>query len=179
MFPLSFFQRDAVTVARQLLGCTLRVGDCSGMIVETEAYTDDPASHAFKRTERSEIMYSTFGRVYIYMIYGMYYCLNVTTNTLEKPGAVLIRAVEPVSGLDVMFSRRKTDRVIALCSGPGKLCQAFGITFEHHGKPLQDDIVISRGIKPAAICSSPRIGIMKGLEYDWRFYIKDNPFVSR
>lgn len=179
--PLSFFQQDAVAVARLLLGCVLRVGNCYGIIVETEAYKDDSASHAAKRTERSELMYSTFGYVYVYLIYGMYYCLNFTTNGHSQPGAVLIRAVQPVKGISFMQQRRNIENIHSLCSGPGKLCQAFGITSEHNGQKIHDTVQIffPSATSSFSIVSGPRVGIQKGLEYDWRFYIKDNNFVSK
>ncbi len=173
-----FFNRDTVEVAKDLLGKILVKGECAGIIVETEAYKDDPASHAHKITPRSKIMLETYGHVYVYFIYGNYYCLNFTCED-GKPGAVLIRAVEPISGIDIMKKRRGTDDVKNLTNGPGKLCQAFNITKEDNGKEINETISLYYGVKPKKIAKSKRIGINKGLEYEWRFYIKDNPFVSK
>src|SRR3989339_935802 len=127
LLPPSFFAGDTITVAKELLGKVISVNGCTARIVETEAYGKDPASHAFTRTERSALMYDTYGHVYIYLIYGMYNCLNFTTETHGKPGAVLIRALEPLTEIETMQKRRKTNNLHNLCSGPGKLCQALNI----------------------------------------------------
>src|SRR3989338_8233255 len=113
--PLSFFTQDAVVVARKLLGKVVSYHGCSGIIVETEAYKADPASHAYRITPRSEIMLTTSGAWYIYFVYGMYYCMNVTTNGVGQVGAVLIRSLEPLDGIAVMKKRRKTDDIYNLC----------------------------------------------------------------
>lgn len=173
-----FFNRDTVDVAKELLGKVIAKGKCAGIIVETEAYKDDPASHAHKITPRSKIMLDTYGHVYVYFIYGNYHCLNFTCEE-GKPGAVLIRAIEPISGLNIMKKRRGISDIKNLTNGPGKLCQALNITREDNGKEINKTIHLYQGIKPKAMCRSKRIGIKKGLEYEWRFYIKDNPFVSR
>src|SRR4051794_33527265 len=102
-----FFARDTVTVARALIGTTMMVGDCAGRIVETEAYTTDAASHSVTRRKQATVMRETFGHIYVYLIYGMYYCLNFTSDR-AGPGAVLIRAVEPTAGIDLMMARRRT-----------------------------------------------------------------------
>jgi DNA-3-methyladenine glycosylase len=173
----SFFKKDAVIVAKNLLGNILKYKSCSGVIVETEAYKADPASHAWKMTPRSEIMFTSFAKWYIYFIYGMYFCLNITTNKNEA-GAVLIRAVQPLTGLKEMKKRRKTNNIKELCSGPGKLCQAFGITKALNGTKLNDKIKILPGKKPKKIKRTSRIGIKRGTELDWRFYIPNNEWVS-
>ncbi len=118
--PLSFFARDTVTVARELLGKIISINGMQARIVETEAYGRDPASHAFKRTERSKLMYDTFGHIYVYLIYGMYECVNVTTDKNDA-GAVLLRAVQPLTGISRMQRNRKVNKITELCSGPGKL----------------------------------------------------------
>lgn len=173
-----FFKKDAVVVAKGLLGKTISFNGCSGIIVETEAYKSDPASHAYKITPRSKIMLETFGKWYIYFIYGMYFCLNITTNG-SNVGAVLIRAVQPVSGLEKMKKRRGTDKVGNLCSGPGKLCQAFGISKELNGSGFETIKIFEDGVYGFKIKSTGRIGIKEGGELPWRFYIDGNEWVSR
>ena len=173
------FKKDAVYVAKELLGKVISHNGCSGMIVETEAYMADPASHAWTRTPRSEIMFSSYAKWYIYLIYGMYNCLNITTNGIEVPGAVLIRALEPVEGIEKMKKRRSSKDIHNLCSGPGKLCDALGITRSLNGSNLNDKIKLYDYKKISNIKQSSRIGIKKGTELDWRFYVKDNPSVSR
>jgi DNA-3-methyladenine glycosylase len=173
-----FFARDTVTVARDLIGATLVAGGCAGRIVETEAYTTDAASHAVTRSRQATIMRETFGHIYVYLIYGMYYCLNITTER-DGIGAVLIRAVEPTRGIELMCQRRDTSNVRLLASGPGRLCSAFGIDLAMNGKPLGQDIrILMREAEPQ-ISASPRIGITRATELDWRFYEADSPFVSR
>jgi DNA-3-methyladenine glycosylase len=173
-----FFARDTVTVARDLVGARLVVGGCAGRIVETEAYTTDAASHAVTRSRQAAIMRETFGHIYVYLIYGMYYCLNITTER-SGVGAVLIRAVEPTRGIELMCRRRGTSSLRMLASGPGRLCAAFGIDLTMNGKPLGRDVrVLARDVEPE-ISASPRIGITRATELDWRFYETGNPFVSR
>ena len=148
-------------------------------IVETEAYGRDQASHAFKRTERSKIMFDTHGHVYVYLIYGMYACLNFTTEKKEA-GAVLIRAVEPLQGIELMKKNRKIEKIENLCSGPGKLCQALNITRKLNGLKLGQEIkVYDDGFQVNNIRTSSRIGIKDALDLQWRFYIEGNEFVSR
>ena len=122
----SFFKPKARVVARELIGKIISCNDVSGVITETEAYEDDEASHAFKRTERSALMHDSYGRFYIYFIYGNHYCMNITTNE-KGPGAVLIRGLKPLNGIELMKRRRKCGDVGNLLNGPGKICQAFGI----------------------------------------------------
>lgn len=175
-----FFQRNAVAVAKELLGKIIAVGKLQGRIVETEAYGRDPASHAFKRTERSALMFDTFGCVYVYMIYGMYWCLNFTTNPEGEAGAVLIRAIEPLAGIEKMKKRRRTDKMESLCSGPGKLCSALGIDKEFNGLKLGEKIkVLDDGYKIKKIGKSSRVGIKDALELEWRFFVEGNKFVSK
>jgi len=178
--PKSFFARATVQVAKELLGKVIEVNNFKGRIVETEAYGKDPASHAFKKTERSAIMFDTTGQVYVYLIYGMYNCINFTTEKEGEPGAVLIRAVEPLNKHNVLKKIRKTDKIINFCSGPGKLCQAFNITKLHNDTPLGEKIkVFDDDYKVGQIARSSRVGIKDALHLKWRFFIQDNEFVSK
>ena len=173
-----FFSRDTLLVARELIGATLVVGRCEGRIVETEAYTTDAASHSVTRRNQASTMRETFGRVYVYFIYGMYYCLNFTTDR-EGPGAVLIRAAEPARGTDLMMKRRETTEMKKLASGPGRLCEAFGIDLRMNGRHIGREIKLRPRTDDPAISSSRRIGISRAAELEWRFYETDNPYVSK
>jgi DNA-3-methyladenine glycosylase len=172
---------DTIELARYLIGKTVvRKGseaELSGRIVETEAYTTDAASHAAKRTRRSALMFETYGYIYVYFTYGMYYCLNFTTER-EGIGAVLIRAIEPLRGLAAMRRRRGMDEIHKLASGPGRLTQALGIDLQFNGKPLGREIKLQArsGIPPISV--SQRIGISKATQLNWRFFETGNPFVS-
>ena len=178
MLDADFFARDTVTVARHLIGTTLVVGPCRGRIVETEAYTTDAASHAVMRRNQAALMHETFGHVYVYLIYGMYYCLNFTTERAGA-GAVLIRAAEPKAGVEAMIERRGTADLKKIASGPGRLCQAFGIDARFNGQAVGSEIkLIERDYEPQ-ISSGPRIGITRATELEWRFYETGSPFVSR
>lgn len=175
-----FFERDALVVAKELLGKVISYNGMQGMIVETEAYKSDPASHAYKLTPRSEIMLKTHGKFYIYFIYGMYYCLNITTNKGDI-GAVLIRALEPLKGIARMKKNRNTDNIHNLASGPGKLCDALKITKSLNNTPVNGKIKVlhHKNFKDSDIISAKRIGISKGNDFDWRFYLRGNEFVSK
>ncbi len=188
--PQAFYNRSTLAVARDLLGKRLiRFDDndtvLSGIIVETEAYIgqDDPACHAARgRTQRTELMFGPPGYAYIYFIYGMYYCLNAVTEATDFPAAVLIRAVEPESGIEAMKERRKRDKLKELTNGPGKLCQAFGLDKSQNGFNLSEKPLIianAPAIPEANIAASPRVGISVAKERPWRFYVKDNRFVSK
>ena len=189
----SFFRKDTVELARNLLGCLLVHGTpdgvAAGMIVETEAYVGgvDKACHAYQnRSERTEIMYGDGGFAYVYFIYGMHHCFNVVTGSAGEGNAVLIRALEPVIGLDLMRKRRQTNQLQNLCNGPGKVCQALAITKEEYGLDLCDPagplrLVRFRHIPDNRITSSPRINVAYAEEaaaWPWRFYVKDNLYVS-
>ena len=181
-----FFTHDTVQAAQDLLGKilvhSLPEGTVSGKIVETEAYLskDDPACHASRgKTKRNEAMFGPAGRAYVYLIYGMYYCFNAVTREEGVGEAVLIRALEPLEGIPWMQQRRGTSDILNLTSGPGKLCQAMGITRHHNGISLTESkltIVDSR--EDLKIESSPRIGIKTGVDKLLRFYISGNPYVS-
>lgn len=170
-----FFKRDTIKVAKELLGKIIEYKNVKGIIVETEAYGQDEASHAFKQTDRSKLMYESFGKIYVYLVYGNYYCLNFTTEE-DKPGAVLVRAIEPLKGLNLMKKRRNSDD---LTNGPGKLCQAFNITKELNGTNVNDKIKIYDSKLNFDIVETTRIGISKAQDLKLRFYIKGNKFVSK
>jgi DNA-3-methyladenine glycosylase len=176
--PSNFFARDTIEVARGLIGTVLVVGPCEGRIVETEAYTTDAASHSVMRPNKSEIMRQTFGHVYVYFIYGMYYCLNFTTDR-GGAGAVLIRAAEPTKGLALMEDRRGVSDVRKLASGPGRLCQAFGLDMSFNGERIGQRIKVKPGKTTPEIASSKRIGITRAMHLEWRFYERGSLFVSR
>lgn len=173
--PRSFFERTTLDVARDLLGKYLVYRGCAGKITEAEAYIgeDDPACHAARGlTPRTKVMYGPAGHAYVYFIYGMYYCLNIVTEKAGFPAAVLIRAVEPVEGISLMQKRRKTNSLTSLANGPGKICQAFGITKKENGVDLcnsGDFYMEDRGEKPQRIRQTTRIGINVGQKLEWRF----------
>jgi DNA-3-methyladenine glycosylase len=173
-----FFARDTLIVARELIGATLIVGNCEGRIVETEAYKDDAASHAVIRRNQAAVMRQTFGHIYVYLIYGMHYCLNFTTER-EGAGAVLIRAVEPLCGIEEMTGRRGTTDLRKIASGPGRLCQAFGIDLSFNGEPIGRRIRVKARVEVPAISASRRIGVSHATDLEWRFYQADSRFVSK
>jgi DNA-3-methyladenine glycosylase len=180
-----FYERPVVEVARELIGCVVSHDGSAGVIVETEAYHDsEPACHAFVGlTARTATLFGPPGRAYVYRSYGIHACLNAVC---EPPGigaAVLIRALEPVSGLDAMRARRGLDRVEDLCSGPGKLTQALGIGLSHNGCDLsRGPVVIARrprSWRDAPVAASRRIGITKATELPWRFCAVGSRYLSR
>lgn len=174
----------AVQAARALLGWKLVLdspeGRTAGYIVETEAYTeDDPASHTYSgKSQRNASMFEEAGTIYTYFTYGMHYCANIVTGEVGSGQGVLIRALEPIEGIEIMKKRRGTDSLRNLASGPAKLVQAMGITPEINGSVLGESLHIEIGIKPELITQSVRIGISKATEHEWRFYIAGNLFVS-
>ncbi|HVF57048.1 MAG TPA: DNA-3-methyladenine glycosylase [Pyrinomonadaceae bacterium] len=191
-----FYTRgDTLVVARELLGKRLVVpapdgARVSGRIVETEAYlgVEDKAAHSYgnRRTARTETMYAAGGTVYVYFIYGMYYQFNVVANREEVPQAVLVRALEPVEGVEWMRRRRPVKKDRELTSGPGKLCQALGIERSYDKADLLGERVwiedAGERIRPRDIASGPRVGIGYAEEFvekPWRFWVKDNPYVSK
>ncbi len=182
----SFYKRPTVDVARDLLGTVLVHETTAGRIVEVEAYlgAGDPAAHASRGiTERTRVIFGAPGHAYVYFIYGMYECLNIVTEPDGIPGCVLIRALEPLSGLSVMQSRRPTaKRPWELANGPGKLTLALGITRRHYGADLTRPPLSVRAFRqrePIEIAASPRIGIRQATELPLRFTIAGNRSVSR
>lgn len=178
--PTTFFDREVTLVARELLGAEFLVDGVGGIIAETEAYhPTEPASHAHRgRTERNAAMFLGPGHVYVYRSYGIHWCLNFVCG--EDPGsAVLIRALEPLHGLDVMRERRGLADPRALCSGPGKLCQALAVTREHDGLPLDHPPFELREGRAKAVVTGPRIGITKAAATPWRFGEAGSRFLSR
>jgi len=176
--PPEFFARSTIEVARDLIGTVLVVGQCQGRIVETEAYTTDAASHSVMRPKQSAVMQQTFAHVYVYFIYGMYYCLNFTTDR-EGAGAVLVRAAEPTRALTVMQERRGTADIKKLATGPGRLCEAFGIDLSFNREPIGKRIKVKPRVGTPIIASSRRVGITRDTHLEWRFFEKGSHFVSR
>lgn len=175
-------------VATRLLGQHLvyktKEGVSIGRIVETEAYlSDDPACHASRgMTKRNQVMFGPPGHAYVYFIYGMYYCFNVVTAPVGAGEAVLIRALEPVEGIDLMFKRRpKVKKIEDLCNGPAKLVLAMGIAKHQNGISLDQEPLYleTNHLKKMEIVKTSRIGISEGMHFPYRFYLKDNRFVSR
>ena len=191
-----FYTRaDVLRVARELLGKRLVVAApggerLAGVIVETEAYAgpEDKASHAYgnRRTRRTETMFAEGGTAYVYFIYGMYHQLNVVTNRADVPHAVLLRALEPVEGVELMRENRPVARDLDLTSGPGKLCRALRVDLSFDGEDLTGRRIwiedAGARVKPNEIASGARVGIDYAAEYaekPWRFWLKGNPYVSR
>lgn len=196
IIPKSFLKCSTTLAARRLLGTFVvhetDEGIAGGRIVETEAYLfrDDPACHASRgMTKRNEVMFGPAGRAYVYFVYGMYYCLNVATGKEGEGEAVLIRALEPVFGLDLMQKRRKTTDLRKLCSGPGKLVLALGVDGKNNGLCLRSGPLkvytadsFRRDYKRNGrfdIVSTTRIGISQAKDLPLRFYIDGSPFVSK
>jgi DNA-3-methyladenine glycosylase len=190
--PRSFFCRDTVLVAKHLLGQLLvRVTSdlrlVAGRIVEVEAYKglEDPASHAYRGNKgRARIMFGDVGYAYVYFTYGNHFCMNVVAKDPNTAaGAVLLRALEPVDGVDVMIRNRGTSDPLNLTSGPGKLTKALGITREFYGADLtkRGALFLAEGwVKPSeSVCVSTRIGINVAADRPWRFFFCNNSFVSR
>jgi DNA-3-methyladenine glycosylase len=187
--PAGFYARDTELVARELLGatleCTVRGVRCGGRIVETEAYTgeEDPACHAAAgRTARTEILYGSPGRAYVYFIYGMHWCVNAVTRRAGLPSAVLIRALEPLEGIAAMRRRRHGRRDSELTNGPGKLCEALGITGpRHNGVSLRTSalrILEADPVPDADVAVTRRIGISKAMEAPLRWIVRSSAHVS-
>ena len=180
----SFFQRDPLSCARELIGSELIWGDCSGIVVEVEAYAavDDEAAHTFTRpSARSFIERNKAGAAYIYFSYGNHWMLNVLVKG-EANGFVLFRAIEPRRGVEVMKKRRGVDDLRQLCSGPGKLTQALDITNRHHEMDLCVDphhCFVSNAPATFDIVADTRVGISRSAHLPWRFTLRGSPFVSR
>jgi DNA-3-methyladenine glycosylase len=179
------FSADSVTVARRLIGVTLLLTGVGGVIVETEAYdAGDPASHCYGGpTARNAVMFGPPGHAYVYRSYGIHWCLNFVCREAGHGAGVLIRALEPMEGIEQMQLRRGLDDVRLLCAGPGRLGQALAVTREHNGAALDAPpfaLLASRQAVPdAAIACGPRIGISRATERPWRFGLKDSKFLSR
>lgn len=186
---MSFFQRDTETVAKDLLGKWLvfngPYGATGGIIVETEAYLGlrDPACHSARGcTPRNKVMFGPAGKIYIYIIYGIHYCLNVTTASVDKPEAVLFRAIEPKLGIEYMQKQRNKIKLRDLCSGPGKLMQALGINKILNGSSAINGPIgfYQEEFEPdLEIVKTTRIGISQAKDWPLRFYIKGNEYISK
>ena len=190
ILPKEFYEAPTLELAQNLLGCLLvkksEDGMTSGHIVETEAYKGpiDRAAHSFnyRRTKRTEIMFHSPGHIYTYVMHT--HCLvNVVCEEIDQPEAVLIRALEPVEGIDLMKARRGTDVIKNLTNGPGKLTKAMNITMKDYGQTFYNSsLYIAEGFKPEHISSGPRIGIQnsgEAVHYPWRYWVTGNGFVSR
>lgn len=187
-FELSFYEKDTSWVAKELLGCLLihytDNGPLGGVIVETEAYLGlgDPACHSARGlTKRNKTMFKGAGLSYVYLVYGIHYCFNITTAKKEKPEAVLIRALEPTFGIDVMKVNRKKSDLRNLCSGPGKLTQALEIDLSLDGTrvdmgPIR---VYPSDRKNLKITTAKRIGISSACDWQLRYYLKENDYISK
>ena len=179
----SWFSRDPVSCAREVIGCHFRWGACEGIVVEAEAYAEhgDPACHtAFRPSARHFVGNHPAGTSYVYLNYGVHWLFNILTQGPEGAGFVLLRALEPVRGLRLMKDRRSTSKPTGLCSGPGKLTQALGIHGGHHAKPFL--AARTRGIRAAPpagrVVAARRIGISTAKSRPWRFVLADSPHVS-
>ncbi len=186
MLPASFFSQKVEELANALLGCELvhetLEGVTSGIIVETESYHEtDEASHSYRgKTKRTQVMFGPAGHAYIYFTYGMHYCFNIVAEKDGVGAGVLIRALEPTKGIELMKKRRNQENIHNLCNGPAKLVQAMGITKADYGKPLYEGnlYVISPKIKGFKVAFGPRVGISKAQDKPWRFWIENNLFIS-
>jgi DNA-3-methyladenine glycosylase len=185
----AFFARPSTEVAPELLGRILVRIDperrrVAARIVEVEAYEEgDPASHSYRgRTARTEVMFGRAGHLYVYFTYGMHHCMNVVTGRPGEGSAVLLRAAEPIDGLDEMAIRRGTVEPRRLCAGPGRFTEAFGITREHDGVDLVRDpdlgLFEGRPVPTEEIARSTRVGVNVGVERPWRWFVRGDPFVS-
>jgi DNA-3-methyladenine glycosylase len=177
-----FFARSVHDVAPELIGATLLVDGVGGEIVEVEAYDrEDPASHGHRGlTARNAAMFGPPGHAYVYRSYGIHWCLNLVCDEPDRADAVLVRALEPTRGLEAMRARRAVEAERMLCSGPGKLCQALGVTREHDGLPLDEPPfeLLARDGRPE-IATGPRIGITQAAELSWRYGLRGSPYLSR
>lgn len=183
LLPASFFEGEAPELAPKLLGKIIKKGPCEGIVVEVEAYAADAASHAAKKPNQGRLMRETIGHWYVYFTYGMHYCVNVTCDK-AKAGGILIRAVEAQKGIKLMRERRGLSndiRATRPATGPACVTQAFGIGRADNGRALAHEFGIfdAPAIPAREIVAGPRIGIRAAVDLPWRFYIKNNPFVSK
>ena len=177
-----FFARSVHDVAPELIGAELYVDGVGGEIVEVEAYDhEDPAAHGYRgRTERNASMFGPPGRAYVYRSYGIHWCVNLVCEDEGSAAAVLLRALEPTHGLDEMRRRRGLDDPRLLCSGPGRLCQALGITRQHDGLPLDEaPFELEPPAEKPEIATGPRIGISRAADRPWRYTLAGSRFLSR
>lgn len=177
------FDLDAAACGRALIGWTLTIDGVGGVIVETEAYDrTDPASHSFRgQTPSNAAMFGPVGHAYVYRSYGIHWCLNLVCGQTGSGQAVLIRALEPSEGIEMMRERRGLEPLKSLCSGPGKVCQALDVSKAHDGQPLARapfSLVPPRA-PVGDVLAGRRIGITKGVETPWRFCLKGSRFLSR
>ncbi len=180
--PRRFFDRQVLSVAPELIGATLLVNGAGGRIVEVEAYHHtDPAAHSYRGpTERNAVMFGPPGYAYVYRSYGIHWCLNFVCEAEGSASAVLIRALEPLAGIAAMRRRRGVDDERALCSGPGKLCEALGVSHRHNGLPLdRAPFELRARNETPEIVVGARIGITKAIEHPWRFGLKGSRFLSK
>jgi len=180
--PAAFFRRSVHEVAPEAIGLELYVDGVGGRIVEVEAYHhEDPASHGFgnRRTPRNASMFLPGGHAYVYRSYGVHWCLNLVCEEGGVSAAVLVRALEPLRGLDEMRTRRGQEAERLLCSGPGRLCQALGITKEHDGLPLDRPPFELRYGARSALVRGTRIGLTRAVDVQWRYGEAGSRFVSR
>lgn len=179
--PEDFFARDVCEVARDLVGATLLLDGVGGVVVETEAYgPDDPASHSFRGpTSRNRTMFGPPGRLYVYRSYGIHWCANLVCGVEGFGSAVLLRALEPTSGVDVMRARRGVEDPKLLCSGPGRLTQALGITLAHDGLRVDRPPFTFEPSPGAHLVVGPRVGITRAADRPWRYALRGSAFVSR
>jgi DNA-3-methyladenine glycosylase len=178
----SFFARDVHEVARDLIGAALLVDGVGGTIVEVEAYDqDDPASHGFGgRTSRNDSMFGPGGHAYVYRSYGVHWCLNLVTGGEGRASAVLLRALEPTHGVERMRSRRGLEDIRLLCAGPGRLCQALGVTREHDGLPLdRPPFELHAHPREVDVVAGARVGITRAVDLPWRYALAGSRYVSR
>jgi DNA-3-methyladenine glycosylase len=186
----AFFTRSVHEVAPDLIGAILTVDGVGGVIVEVEAYHHtDPASHSYRgMTPRNAIMFGPPGYIYVYRSYGIHWCVNIVCEDEGSASAVLIRALEPRHGVDLMQQRRGMDELRLLCAGPGRVCQALGIIGADNGARLNfpakgggtpSRFILRPRIHDAAIVSGPRIGISKAVDAPWRFGLRGSPYVSK
>jgi DNA-3-methyladenine glycosylase len=177
-----FFARSVHDVAPDLVGATLLVDGVGGTIVEVEAYDhEDPAAHGFRgRTERNASMFGPPGHAYVYRSYGIHWCLNLVCEEEGSASAVLLRALRPTDGLDVMRARRGLDQELLLCSGPGRLCEALGVTREHDGLALDEPpFQLEAGEGNLEVAAAPRIGIRRAADRPWRYALAGSRYLSR
>lgn len=177
-----FFDRPVLKVAPDLIGATLMVGGTGGIIVEVEAYHHtDPAAHSYRGpTERNSVMFGPPGFVYVYRSYGIHWCLNFVCEAEGSASAVLIRALEPTAGIAAMRRRRGVPDVRALCSGPGKLCQALGVTHIHNGLALdRPPFELRERAEKLEIAVGPRVGLTKAVDKPWRYGLEGSKFLSK